>query len=220
MSKEETCPLCLRPITTKALTLNGCGHNICVECLSDHINRSQDVGNQPSCPVGSACDTMLTDFDIRAVNKLTPSTPSKHSHPPSSPHLSEHHSADSNSPTNNSETSSSSPTEHDRQNLLRSSDSPLPKAPHDGNRQRRSMYPCDLKSPEHKDWIPDEASDFCSKCKSEFSFFNRRHHCRFCGSLLCADCCPPSFDDFPRRCIECSDIELLDPAQGHLRYEL
>jgi len=32
-----------------------------------------------------------------------------------------------------------------------------------------------LKRPE---WVPDEASETCMGCSSEFNFFNRRHHCR------------------------------------------
>jgi hypothetical protein len=28
----------------------------------------------------------------------------------------------------------------------------------------------------------------CVKCAAQFSFFNRRHHCRDCGRLFCAAC--------------------------------
>lgn len=38
-------------------------------------------------------------------------------------------------------------------------------------------------------WIPDEYSKKCMKCKREFDFFTRKHHCRRCGLLLCFSCC-------------------------------
>ncbi|CAM9842929.1 unnamed protein product, partial [Choristocarpus tenellus] len=28
----------------------------------------------------------------------------------------------------------------------------------------------------------------CSVCRSEFSMVKRRHHCRFCGRVVCDDC--------------------------------
>ncbi|KAM9959600.1 hypothetical protein ACTFIR_000683 [Dictyostelium discoideum] len=37
-------------------------------------------------------------------------------------------------------------------------------------------------------WVPDETADNCSRCKDEFSFVNRRHHCRNCGALVCGKC--------------------------------
>jgi hypothetical protein len=37
-------------------------------------------------------------------------------------------------------------------------------------------------------WVPDSASGACRLCEKEFSCWTRRHHCRHCGELLCADC--------------------------------
>jgi len=37
-------------------------------------------------------------------------------------------------------------------------------------------------------WIPDEFSKRCMKCKRQFDFFTRKHHCRRCGYLLCFSC--------------------------------
>eukprot|EP01060_Flectonema_neradi_P017358 TRINITY_DN2425_c0_g1_i1.p1 TRINITY_DN2425_c0_g1~~TRINITY_DN2425_c0_g1_i1.p1 ORF type:complete len:445 (+),score=95.74 TRINITY_DN2425_c0_g1_i1:100-1434(+) len=37
-------------------------------------------------------------------------------------------------------------------------------------------------------WIPNEASTTCQGCSTAFSFFLRRHHCRACGGLFCANC--------------------------------
>jgi len=38
-------------------------------------------------------------------------------------------------------------------------------------------------------WVRDESSSICTHCSSPFTFFRRRHHCRFCGGLFCNDCC-------------------------------
>ncbi len=39
-------------------------------------------------------------------------------------------------------------------------------------------------------WKPDESAEFCEKCFKKFSFTIRRHHCRDCGGIFCADCTP------------------------------
>ncbi len=38
-------------------------------------------------------------------------------------------------------------------------------------------------------WMNDEEATECGLCRSEFTIFNRRHHCRKCGALFCQDCC-------------------------------
>ena len=37
-------------------------------------------------------------------------------------------------------------------------------------------------------WLDDSSSTFCIGCDAQFTCYNRRHHCRFCGNLLCNDC--------------------------------
>jgi hypothetical protein len=37
-------------------------------------------------------------------------------------------------------------------------------------------------------WWPDQASDVCLLCDKPFGILTRRHHCRNCGKLVCADC--------------------------------
>jgi len=66
--------------------------------------------------------------------------------------------------------------------------------------------------PRPKTWVPDKKYKDCMICHVEFTFFNRKHHCRNCGKLLCDDC-TPNFIRLPelgyvepvRVCIACTD---------------
>ncbi|KAM9355627.1 LOW QUALITY PROTEIN: zinc finger FYVE domain-containing protein 26 [Pholidichthys leucotaenia] len=43
--------------------------------------------------------------------------------------------------------------------------------------------------PARKDWVPDAQQRVCMVCQRErFTMFNRRHHCRRCGRLVCQSC--------------------------------
>uniref|UniRef100_A0A8C5R6L3 Zinc finger FYVE domain-containing protein 26 n=1 Tax=Leptobrachium leishanense TaxID=445787 RepID=A0A8C5R6L3_9ANUR len=43
--------------------------------------------------------------------------------------------------------------------------------------------------PAKAQWIPDATEIICMVCKNErFTMFNRRHHCRRCGRLVCSSC--------------------------------
>ncbi|CAN1136142.1 1-phosphatidylinositol-3-phosphate 5-kinase FAB1B [Linum perenne] len=37
-------------------------------------------------------------------------------------------------------------------------------------------------------WMPDQSCRVCYECDSQFTVFNRRHHCRICGRIFCAKC--------------------------------
>ncbi|XP_008482447.1 uncharacterized serine-rich protein C215.13, partial [Diaphorina citri] len=37
-------------------------------------------------------------------------------------------------------------------------------------------------------WIPDHAVNRCMMCDSQFWLGRRKHHCRSCGKIFCADC--------------------------------
>ncbi|XP_030622101.1 pleckstrin homology domain-containing family F member 1 [Chanos chanos] len=37
-------------------------------------------------------------------------------------------------------------------------------------------------------WIPDRASDICMRCTERFRVTQRKHHCRYCGFIVCNSC--------------------------------
>lgn len=37
-------------------------------------------------------------------------------------------------------------------------------------------------------WMPDQSCRVCYECDSQFTVFNRRHHCRLCGRVFCSKC--------------------------------
>ncbi len=39
-------------------------------------------------------------------------------------------------------------------------------------------------------WVYDFDVSYCMICISEFGWFSRRHHCRGCGYVVCAECSP------------------------------
>ncbi|KAG7466132.1 hypothetical protein MATL_G00161540 [Megalops atlanticus] len=62
-----------------------------------------------------------------------------------------------------------------------------------GSAGRRTKSPSQFippeKPPNRKDWIPDHQQPICMVCLRErFTMFNRRHHCRRCGRLVCNAC--------------------------------
>jgi len=75
-------------------------------------------------------------------------------------------------------------------------------------------------------WIPDEETKFCFKCRGEFDWVNRRHHCRHCGHILCGECSkhrallPVAFGerDPQRVCDECEKV--LRPYQLQLTHTI
>ncbi|XP_039024394.1 1-phosphatidylinositol-3-phosphate 5-kinase FAB1A-like isoform X2 [Hibiscus syriacus] len=57
-------------------------------------------------------------------------------------------------------------------------------------------------------WMPDQSCRVCYECDSQFTVFNRRHHCRLCGRVFCAKCTTNSIfvpSDEPRVGLEDSE---------------
>ena len=46
-------------------------------------------------------------------------------------------------------------------------------------------------------WQDDDAVTQCFLCESTYNFFNRRHHCRKCGRVVCGNCSDQSIQYFP-----------------------
>lgn len=60
-------------------------------------------------------------------------------------------------------------------------------------------------------WVPDDNVMDCMNCHNRFTLLNRRHHCRNCGRVLCADCTKkkviiPHLSNKPQRvCDKCAN---------------
>jgi hypothetical protein len=53
--------------------------------------------------------------------------------------------------------------------------------------------------------IPDKAAKSCTGCKAAFTKMRRKHHCRSCGNVYCAECLPnrmmmPGMSEKPVKC--------------------
>ena len=84
-------------------------------------------------------------------------------------------STDSGSP-NNSPYHHRTPSHHDMRPL------PSPPVPHrQGSRSDEHVVPR---------WQPDSEVSSCPICQRPFTFFFRKHHCRKCGRVVCANCSP------------------------------
>jgi len=61
---------------------------------------------------------------------------------------------------------------------------------------------CDLRVINETKWHPDAKHPVCEICGTNFTFTRRRHHCRFCGKVVC-DACSPRTLDSNRICKDC-----------------
>ncbi|XP_023582080.1 zinc finger FYVE domain-containing protein 26 [Trichechus manatus latirostris] len=64
---------------------------------------------------------------------------------------------------------------------------------HSPSRREKSQLPLEFvppaTPPARHQWVPDETENVCMVCRREhFTMFNRRHHCRRCGRLVCSSC--------------------------------
>ena len=61
---------------------------------------------------------------------------------------------------------------------------------------------CHLTVIPENDWHPDSDNTICELCKKTFTFTRRRHHCRFCGKVVC-DTCSKNRCNSHRICDKC-----------------
>uniref|UniRef100_A0A8C1SJU5 Zinc finger, FYVE domain containing 16 n=1 Tax=Cyprinus carpio TaxID=7962 RepID=A0A8C1SJU5_CYPCA len=69
-------------------------------------------------------------------------------------------------------------------------------------------------------WVPDSEAPNCMNCEQKFTFTKRRHHCRACGKVYCANCCNRKcrlkyLDKEARVCVIC--YVTIQRAQAHER---
>ena len=87
----------------------------------------------------------------------------------------------------------------------------VPRRPsEESTRDRRSR---EIKLPR---WQPDEEISKCPICGITFSFWHRKHHCRKCGRVVCANCSPHRIT-IPRQFIvhpPGSEISTIDSESG------
>lgn len=73
---------------------------------------------------------------------------------------------------------------------------------------RRAISGKDISS---LDWQDDKSSDVCMRCSYKFTLIKRRHHCRFCGHIVCGDCSRYKLSDSTgeeqRACDQCVETK-------------
>lgn len=77
------------------------------------------------------------------------------------------------------------------------------------NKSTAFILPATAPTKEH--WVSDAQVTQCPCCQTiQFSMFNRRHHCRRCGRVVCSGCSPyrqlvEGYGDVPvRTCVDCT----------------
>ncbi|SGZ52176.1 CIC11C00000003755 [Sungouiella intermedia] len=67
-------------------------------------------------------------------------------------------------------------------------------------------------------WQPDSDASSCVLCDTQFTLFNRRHHCRKCGRIVCASCSAQHINYFPNSRVLLPDNTLVRAIpQDHYR---
>ena len=66
-------------------------------------------------------------------------------------------------------------------------------------------------------WSEDKRHKVCEECSVAFSFTVRRHHCRYCGRLLCDKCSKYLIND-KRACLTCLNNDAIEDIDGSELY--
>lgn len=62
-------------------------------------------------------------------------------------------------------------------------------------------------------WESDLLVQECNDCSKKFNFFNRKHHCRYCGQIFCNQCCSNFDRIFLNQLVKEPGIELENFSQ-------
>ncbi|KAF9586001.1 hypothetical protein BGW38_010534 [Lunasporangiospora selenospora] len=97
--------------------------------------------------------------------------------------------------TRQSSSLSSSPTRGESSQKFHSSRQRVASAPlttsYRADKDNDSLNPANTNGPSRAHWKPDNSTNLCKwpGCRREFTFFDRRHHCRKCGDIFCSIHC-------------------------------
>lgn len=92
----------------------------------------------------------------------------------------------------------------------RASDSAQQVADRKKNKKKNAAFVVPATVPPKEQWVADADVSQCPCCQTvQFSMFDRRHHCRRCGRVVCSHCSPhrkivEGYGDVPvRTCVDC-----------------
>ena len=63
-------------------------------------------------------------------------------------------------------------------------------------------------------WLPEESVKLCPNCARSFNLTRRKHHCRLCGSIMCADCSDYVHFDLAKRLINPATISKYETIEN------
>ena len=76
------------------------------------------------------------------------------------------------------------------------------------------VTPCSVTDMTKEKWMDDSKAQSCSLCGTPFTLSVRRHHCRHCGLIYCATCCPENAENPDMRLCElCQMTTEIDQRQ-------
>lgn len=69
-------------------------------------------------------------------------------------------------------------------------------------------------------WTDDNSVNSCHNCKIDFTFLNRRHHCRLCGKIFCSVCTDNYiYTGLPNKLIIIEDFLMESLSNNNLQYK-